>query len=229
MAGTLNWLVRGTRPDKSFELILASTKFQQGSMEDLLRIKKVLSYMKEGKAELVIPDLGAPEHWRILCFTDASLGNLNEGKDSTAGHLVLLWNYVTQRCTLVDWHSNKVKRVVRSTLAAETLSLCDGLENALFIRDIIGTIWDTASKVSITGIVDNLSLVEAVNSTTSVSDKRLRCDIGALKEMIDSGDISGIKWVPGNLQLADILTKQGVNDSEILKICLEGSYTSAKF
>ena len=96
MAGTLNWLVHGTRPDKSFELILASTKFQQGSMEDLLRIKKVLSYMKEGKAELVIPDLGAPEHWRILCFTDASLGNLNEGKDSTAGHLVLLWNYVTQ-------------------------------------------------------------------------------------------------------------------------------------
>ena len=182
--------------------------------------------MKESKAELLIPNLKDPTNWKLLCFTDASLGNLNSGKDSTGGHLILLWNDVTKRCALVDWHSNKIKRVVRSTLAAETLSLCDGLENTLFIRDILRSIWDQALNISIIGVVDNLSLVEAVNSATSVSDKRLRREIGALKEMLDSGDVSTLKWVPGEFQLADILTKQGVNDADLLKICLEGSYST---
>ena len=93
--------------------------------------------MKESKAELLIPDLQDPASWKLLCFTDASLGNLNGGKDSTGGHLIILWNEITKKCALIDWHSNKIKRVVRSTLAAETLSLCDGLENTLFIRDML--------------------------------------------------------------------------------------------
>ena len=44
--------------------------------------------------------------------------------------------------------------------------------------------------------------------------------------MLDSGDVAPLKWVPGEFQLADILTKQGVNDSDLLKICLEGSYST---
>merc|ERR1711954_146258 len=118
--------------------------------------------------------MGNPVHWTILCFIDASLGNLNEGRDSTGGHIVLLCNEDTKKCSILDWHSNKIKRVVRSTLRAETLSLCEGLENALFVRDILESIWykkDNSQKVPIYGIVDNLSLIAAVNSTTSVSDK----------------------------------------------------------
>jgi len=42
MAGSLNWIVRGTRPNKSFELIDASTKFQTGKIEDLVRLRKTL-------------------------------------------------------------------------------------------------------------------------------------------------------------------------------------------
>ena len=229
MAGSLNWLVRGTRPDKSFELILASTKFQNGCIEDLTRIRKILCYLKESRAELVFPNLGDPTNWKILCFTDASLGNLNEGRDSTGGHLLLLWNQLTKNCSTIDWQSNKIKRVVRSTLSAETLSLCDGLENALLIRDLLHSIWNKHRKVPIIGIVDNLSLVESVSSTTSVSDKRLRRDIGAIKEMLDSGDVSQLKWVPGDQQLADILTKQGVNDSGVLKICWEGQFNALTF
>ena len=227
MAGALNWLVRGTRPDKSYELILASTKFQQGCIEDLIRIRKALCYLKESRAEIKIPDIGNPAHWKILCFTDASLGNLNEGRDSTGGHIILLWNQETKKCNLLDWHSNKIKRVVWSTLSAKTLSLCNGLENALLIRDILESIWsgdECPLKIPIFGIVDNLSLVGAVTSTTSVTDKRLRRDIGAIKEMIENKEVANLKWVSGNFQIADILTKQGVNDSSILKICWEGFF-----
>ena len=141
----------------------------------------------------------------------------------------MLWNAVSKRCAIIDWQANKIKRVVRSTLAAETLSLCDGLENALHMRDILCSIWTESEKVKIVGIVDNLSLIAAVSSTTSVTDKRLRHDIGSIKEMLDNGDISQLKWVPGQLQLADILTKLGVNDSNILRVCWGGYYDEISF
>ena len=106
------------------------------------------------------------------------------------------------------------------------MSLCDGLENALFVRDTLLEIWTTESKIEIVGIVDNLSLVEALSSSTSVADKRLRREIGALREMLDSGEINRIKWIPGTLQLADILTKRGVRDTKLLQVIQEGSYNS---
>ena len=102
MAGALNWLVRGTRPDKSVDLILASTKFHKGAIEDLIRIRKTLSYLKESKAELVIPNLQDPKDWILLVFTDASLGNLNDGTDSTGGHIVILLKKMSKRCVILE-------------------------------------------------------------------------------------------------------------------------------
>jgi len=101
MAGSLNWIVRGTRPDKSFELIDASTKFQTGKIEDLVRLRKTLVSMKENKAEIYFPNLGDPVGWTLVCFTDAALGNLNNGKDSTGGHIVLLMNTPTNMCSVL--------------------------------------------------------------------------------------------------------------------------------
>ena len=37
----------------------------------------------------------------------------------------------------IDWQGNKIKRVVRSTLAAETLSLQEGSEAAFYLRSIM--------------------------------------------------------------------------------------------
>ena len=224
MAGSLNWIVRGTRPDKSFELIDASTKFQTGKIEDLVRLRKTLVSMKENKAEIYFPNLGDPVGWTLVCFTDAALGNLNNGKDSTGGHIVLLMNTRTNMCSVLDWQSNKIKRVVRSTLAAEALSLCDGLENAIFLRDVLAEVWNTPEKIKILGVVDNMSVVDAISSTTSVADKRLRREISAIKEMLSGNEVTSIKWVPGKLQLADVLTKRGVNDASLLQVVQEGSY-----
>ncbi len=219
MAGSLNWIVRGTRPDKSFELIDASTKFQTGKIEDLVRLRKTLVSMKENKAEIYFPNLGDPVGWTLVCFTDAALGNLNNGKDSTGGHIVLLMNTRTNMCSVLDWQSNKIKRVVRSTLAAEALSLCDGLENAIFLRDVLAEVWNTPEKIKILGVVDNMSVVDAISSTTSVADKRLRREISAIKEMLSGNEVTSIK-----LQLADVLTKRGVNDASLLQVVQEGSY-----
>ena len=128
-----------------------------------------------------------------------------------------------KKCAVLDWHANKIKRVVRSTLAAEALSLCDGLETALHIRIVLEDTLNLPSKtIKIHGIVDNRSTVDAVKSTTVVDDKRLRREIGAIKQLLERGDINSITWVPGSEQLADVLTKRGVNSCKLLNVIQTG-------
>lgn len=226
MAGSLNWIVRGSRPDLNFELIDLSTKFKSGKVEDLIRATKVLGMLKGRKAQILFPDLGNPSMWLLMCYSDASLGNINNGVDSVGGHFVLLVNKQTGRSAVLDWQSNKVRRVVRSTLAAETLSLCDGLENCLFVRDILSKLFNTAEPIPIIARVDNNSLVEAIYSSTCVADKRLRREMGAIKEMLQAGEINSVHWIPGHLQLADVLTKRGVKGDDILQTLQKGEFTN---
>ena len=218
MAGCLNWIVRGSRPDLSFMQILSSTKFKDGKVEDLVRIRKALIVLKEDKATLMYPDLGETSDWLLLCFTDAAFGNLNDGVNSTGGHIILLANRKTGDCCALDWQTNKIKRVVRSTLAAETLSLCDGIENAVHLRDLLHELTGQSEIIPMIAVVDNLSLTEAAHSTTPVSDKRLRRELGLIKEHLNNKSSIQLKWVPGKQQLADVLTKMGVDGSKLLKV-----------
>lgn len=225
MAGALNWIVRATRPDLAFEMIELSTKFKAGIVDDLVRVRKALLNTKLNKAEILIPNLGDPKDWHIMCYTDAALGNLNDGVDSTGGHIIFLTNSKQRECAVLDWQANKIKRVVRSTLAAETLSLCDGLENALHVRSILEDTLNLHEKtIKIHGIVDNRSTVDAVKSTTVVDDKRLRREIGGVKELLERGEVSSISWVPGSDQLADVLTKRGVNNLKLLNVIQTGAF-----
>ena len=217
MTGSINWVVRATRPDLSFEMIELSTKFKSGTIEDLLRARKCLLNIKQFDSLVKIPNTGDPANWEIVCFTDASLGNLNNGIDSAGGHIVFLRNTLSGKSAVLDWQANKIKRVVRSTLAAETLSLCEGLESAVYFADFLQDILQLRQPVKVRGIIDNKSTTEAIRSTTVVSDKRLRRDIASVKEMLLRGEVSRIDWVPGDQQLADVLTKRGVNGVKLLR------------
>ena len=125
-------MVRATRPDLSFDLIDLSTKFRSGKVEDLIRARKVLLNLKTGNCKVFFPKLDLASI-KFVIYTDASFANINDGTGSVGGQLVFLVDK-NHRAGLIDWHCGKVKRVVRSTLAAETLSLVDGLENGVYHR-----------------------------------------------------------------------------------------------
>ena len=74
------------------------------------------------------------------------------------------------------------EKLLRSTLAAEMLSLEEGLEEATFLRNMIEWIYGLeACTISVGGIVDNKSTVEAIHSTKAGSDKLLKINVGAIK------------------------------------------------
>ena len=155
---------------------------------------------------------------------NASFANINNGCGSIGGQLIFLSDK-KGKVALINWHSGKVKRVVRSTLAAETLSLVEGLEDAIFHRMIVSELSGKKSdRFDIKAVIDNRSCVEALNSTHQVEDKRLRIEIGEIKEMIFGGVVKDISWVPGSAQIADALTKAGASGLRILEIVQNGQF-----
>lgn len=118
----MNWAVQGSRPDLAFELVELSTKLSSTNVTDLTRAVKTVGKLKTLRPIQLFPALRGQKtkDWEIIVFSDAALGNLNFNQGSTGAHIV----WVKDRygnCCPIYWKSNKIKRVVRSTIAAEAL------------------------------------------------------------------------------------------------------------
>ena len=215
--GRLNWVAQGTRPDVFFDVIDLSTKLRQATVKDLNRAKKMLIKLLEYDSVVTYPALR--DDLRLLVFTDASLGNLSDRVSSTCGILVFLGDSQNNICPL-SWRANKIRRVVTSTLAAETLALQEGIKEAIYIQKMLTEILPNL-HVPIDAYVDNKSLVDSIMSTKLVDDRMLRLDIGSLKQMMER-DIRKIMWIPGERQLADCLTKKGARCDALLGVYHSG-------
>ena len=66
-------------------------------------------------------------------------------------------------------------------------------------------------------VTDNYSPVDAIKSTKSVTEKRLRLEISGIKELIQTKRIQHVLWSATKEQLADCLTKKGASSLLLLK------------
>ena len=210
MTGTLNWAVRATRPDLSFEMVDLSTRFQNGTVQDLKRARKALCNLKNNPKQIQFPTLIDDNTLTIEVYTDAALRNLNNGEGSTGAYILFARNEDTNNSLPIDWQTKKIKRVVHSSLAAEALSLLAGLETAIAFKNLFSELLGShMSCVKIKGHCDNKPTCEAIYSTRLVDDKRLRMEIGGIREMITSKEVWSVDWLKGQQQLADCMTKGG--------------------
>ena len=154
-------------------------------------------------------------------YSDASHANL-EAAGSLGAHIVFIVNSQGHVCT-INWAATKIKRVVRSSLAAEMLSLQDGLEDAIYIRKIVSTLLNQREvAIPITAYVDNKSVVQSLMSTKLVEDKRLRVDIAAIKQSLCRNEIKDISWISGEDQLANCMTKRGASGQKLIQTLMRG-------
>ena len=70
---------------------------------------------------------------KIVAFADASFDNLPNG-GSQGGNIILLTD--DKSAAPLQWSSHKIKRVVRSTIAAEALALSDACDSALYLTSL---------------------------------------------------------------------------------------------
>ena len=123
--------------------------------------------------------------------------------------MIFLQDADGERCPLY-WQTRKIRRVVKSTLSAETLALLDCTEATVFLVNVMSRIL-FSKPIKIDCYVDNKSLVDALYSSRNVDDRRLRIDIAVLQDMIERNEINSVSWVDAFYQLADCLTKRGAS------------------
>ena len=212
LVGQLNWVCGITCPEISFEVCWASTRMCTPTVRDVTRLNKVVSQLKTKDNSILFPCLD-PNSTEITVFTDASFNNLPNG-GSQGGHVVFI-NDITGKSCPIAWSSGKIKRVVRSTLAAETLALADGFSTASYTQTLLSEIFPSINKTPIQARSDNKSLYDNVKTSHRVSDKGLVVDINYIREHIERGKLN-LVWEEGSKQLSDVLTKRSA-PSEALR------------
>ena len=102
----------------------------------------------------------------IHVFKDASFGNLHGGC-SQGGHFIITKGN-NQKMNPISCQSHKIKSVVKSMLASETLALSEGVDHIFNISVLLGELLnnDHQKTIPMKCFVDNSDLVEVIKSTS---------------------------------------------------------------
>ena len=106
----------------------------------------------------------------------------------------------------IEWKSFKIKRVVKSTLTAETLALEQALEMCFMMKSFPCELLnkEISNKVlPIKCYADTKSLVDSIFSTKTLTEKRLKMDICIIRDMLSKNEVYSIEWCKSEAQLAD--------------------------
>ena len=156
-------------------------------------------------------------------MTDASW-NRQPKSGSQQGHVIAFGNAKEEpqkRMCIASWSSTKIKRVVRSTLAAEAAALAGGYDMAIYMRVLIARLlgksapcWaDEARQIPQTTWIDCKSLDEMLHkSGGTASEKRVALDVHDVQQFMedeceDERASDCLRWISTTYMLADPLTK----------------------
>jgi len=208
LIGQLNWVATHTRPDVAFDVCELGVRLKEAEVADLLRLNKVIARLKSDQFKLFYPKLEGLEQCRLDCYADASFANLSDC--GSQGGFVIFLRDSAGKSSPIFWQSKKIRRVVKSTLAAETLALVDCACTAVYIRQVLAE-FTRCSELAINCFTDNKSLLDTLNSSKNVDDRRLRIELAVLQDMLHKGEINKVSWVDSSHQLANCLTKRGAS------------------
>ena len=84
--------------------------------------------------------------------------------------------------------------------------------------------------IPICSYTDNKSLVDTINSSKTLTEKRLQVDICIITEMIEKREVKQITWCDSRSQLADCLTKARASCNKLLHVIQgDGKLLQRKF
>ena len=112
-----------------------------------------------------------------------------------------------------------MKRIVSSSTAAEALAANDALDTLVCTKSVLlEMLGEKAKQIPMRLITDSKNLYKATYSSTPVENKRLRIDIGKLKESIKTNELHSFIHVEGKDMLADVLTKKGASAKKLISL-----------
>ena len=225
--GKLNWIALSTRPDLQFDSLELSMNINEAKFERLKRANKIYKRAREETYDVKLNFLRMPipNMVKLLVFTDASFGNLQDKIRSTEGRITFL--KVGDNIYPLAWKARKLEKVCLCVKTAETLALINGIDEAILFKQILETLLNC--KINIMAFTDNHALKESIYSTKGLTERRMERALEFLRECIATGDVEVIKWIDTKSMLADCLTKRGAKASDLKKFLQTGKMTDDQF
>ena len=216
--GKILWVCNQTRPDISFDTCVLGGSMKETKVSDYKLSMKLIRSLKNNDNALIMRSIGDMKSVKVVLYSDASWNNLTKG-GSQGSYLIFLVGD-SELVSLIAWSAKRIKQVVRSTIAAETLALAEGVEHCLYVVRLLKVILNLDS-IPIECRCDNYSLCSNVKSEKEVHNKRLALEIYNLKLLISNENVV-INWVDAKYQLADVLTKKGVCNEPLMNVMKTG-------
>ena len=253
--GALQWLTTNLRLDLAAQVSISASEISSPKISSLQKANKIIRQAQGHLTmKLTFQSIGL-DRLVLGVFTDASWGVRPDGA-SQGGYMI----YAADKdilqgqealMSILDWKSWKLKRVCRSSLAAETQAFTDAVDQLNWVRlFMIEVLTSSALDLRKTDeilklcpashvITDCKSLYDSVERQESaglgLQEKRTAIELTAIRQVMKETNLS-TKWVNSDRQLADILTKPGVDPMTFLhlvrrgrwKIVFDPSFTSAR-
>ena len=127
----------------------------------------------------------------------------------------------------ISWSSKPIIRVTRSTMSAEARALEAAADHAVFYARQIKELYTgkrTNLGIPVSCFTDSKTLHDALVSTRQIEERALVHLIYGLKDKLEYREISRIAWVSTKRQLADGLTKTGVDMSNFMNMIQKGNF-----
>ena len=167
----------------------------------------------------------------VITCTDAGWTTRPDGT-SQGGQLVFIANLQGRESnmSLISWHSSRLRRVARSSFAAETQAAADGDDEAVYIRLCLKEVlfgqldsrnWQSETRQILAAlVVDCRGVYDALarSSSSCVGLKDMKSGLKALavkQSLVECGTM--IRWCHSAAQLGDVATK----DSDAARAPLE--------
>ncbi|CAK0847357.1 unnamed protein product [Prorocentrum cordatum] len=240
--GQIQWLVRSTRMDLAFRLVGSQARAHDSDLKVQLDFNKLVSDAKTDHVDITFKKINIDDAI-VVAVGDSSHGNVGKTKTASQAGLVILLadnkddqflRGMPAKVTPMLWRSHRIKRVVRSTLAAETMAALEAVESGDMLRQHLvelhyglgyRTHMDDVEAIKMVEVTDCKSLYDLLQKRGTVpSEKRLLIDIESLRNDLEFNNVVS-KWVSTKQMLADCLTKHDVRAGDYMRYVLQtGEY-----
>jgi hypothetical protein len=175
--------------------------------KDITTLNNVVEYLQNStKSCLHFPNLDVTT-LQVVVYVDSSFAN-RQDKSSQLGYLICLMD-ITKRCSILQYRSQKSRRIVRPSTAGETLAFAETFDAAFILRHDLSRM--LGQHIPVLMLTDSESLFKTLTRARYTTERRLLVDIAAARQAYQSREISNIGLIRSEDNAADGLTKLGPN------------------
>eukprot|EP00435_Cladocopium_sp_Y103_P010611 s801_g2.t1 len=236
--GSLNWISSQSRPDVAVQTSLSQQAFPHPKIKHLRDANNAVRRIKMHKDLSIRFEPIPVENLCVCCHSDAAFANV--GVHTQAGYILAFVDKAMHQgevsaWTPVIWKSYRLPRAVSSTLGGEAQALATASGSVEWLNLLLAEALDgsvdlktcrslLAKRPAILA-TDCKSLYDHLvspSSPTAVDDRRTSIDIVILRESIKLMSAQ-IRWLPTNRMIADGLTKDKMEPSDLLRSCVRAA------